>query len=159
MYLIAQADEYCEGFWPFTDCGSTPWSKTLYAVTPSISATTSDNIQLYLEFTQGGCTVLWVYKINGGSANVFGEYTPPSDSQCTFQVGTYTGPNGHTAKYFQFGIDSDYNIGHSGWYVDVDNPEYATAWGNPYVLVPQADVAQGSDAFLDLRWVWSVPGS
>lgn len=151
MYLIAQVDEYCEGF-IFTSCGVTPWSKTIYAVTPSPAMSTSDNIQLYLEFS--GSTAYWVYKINGGSATIFGEFTPPSDSQSVFQVGTNTAFNGHVSKYFQFGIDSDYNIGHSGWYVDVDKPEYATAWGNPYVLVPQANLAQGGDAFLDARWVW-----
>ena len=151
MYLIAQVGEYCEGF-IITACGVTPWSELLYLVTPSPPMTSSDTIQLYMEFSSS--TAYWVYKINGGAANIFGEFTPPSDSQHVFNVGTYyVSDLGRLAKYFQFGIESISIINNHNWYVNIDNPQYAKAWGQPYTLVPQADAVQGENAWLDGEWL------
>lgn len=152
MYVIGDAWKFCEGYPPFTQCGSTPTQQLLYNTYTWITASVSSSITLKLAYDSYG-VVHWFYQVDAGPMTEYGYFIPPSTSQRQFMVGTYyVWFNGHTAKYFQFAIESDYNIGHGGWYALISNPKYFLngAWS----LVPQARAVQGGDAFLDARWLW-----
>ena len=164
MYLVGQVDEDCEGI-PFnSNCswriGPPPWTHTLGYATVSPTLHTTDSITL--EMVWSGTAVNWYYQINGGTVVSFYNFTAPSFSHNQFAAGSYTMTPDYNClptltcvvKYFQFGVDSDYNTGNTGWTVKISNPEYRLVAGGSWTLVPQADAAQGSGANLDYTYKW-----
>lgn len=150
IYLIAQVDEYCEGLLGSGCGGVSETNKYTNFAWPTMSV--SDTIIMYMSFDDS-THAHWYYSVNGGPWTQFGEYTVPSYSQHSFQVGTVTRclPTCRTAKYFQFSIWSDYNIGLSGWHVYLTNQQY---YSGTWTLVSQAGAVQGSNAWLDYMCRW-----
>jgi hypothetical protein len=146
MYLGAQVYQVCEGN---AGCG-TPSEKVIFRTTSSPSMGVNDQIMLLMFFS--GPTVYWYYQINSNLAYQYASFNPPSDSQLQFEVGTYVAWNGVTAKYFQLGLESDYNIGHSGWYATISQGQYE--YNGYWCGIPQAKAAQGTDSFMDYWWKW-----
>jgi len=55
------------------------------------------------------------------------------------------------AYYFQFGVCSNYNIGHAGWNVKLEYPQYFT---NRWLTVDTAPSMGGYNSYFDARWRW-----
>ena len=153
FYLLAQVDRTCEWLIQATPrCAYLPSVLTLFQQTNQSdisSFSTSDNITLEMRFS--GSTANWFYLINGAGNTTYAQFTPPSDSEHVFEVGAHSG-YGLTAKYFQFGIATDYLIGDTGWSVLLSNPKWLN--GSSWTLVSQADSVEGPNSWLDFTWVW-----
>lgn len=148
-YLVAQVIETCEA----PGCaigGLSPHWKLLNQTEVPLSFSASDNVTLEMKWSSG--TVTWYYQVNGGTNSSYHSYTMPSDSRHYFVIGTTAPPNDYV-RYFYFGIESQYNIGNTGWKVGIYNPQYSNGTGT-WTSVAQADSSMGNHAYYDyiIRW-------
>jgi hypothetical protein len=151
--IAAQVDQVCEGLPATCSLNGLPWDNTVYALSQPLSAGVNDYITLTLGFV--GATCYFWYQINGGSMIAFGTYTVPSQVQHNLQTGKFNAGwlwRYVWAKYFQFGVSSNYNIGHGGWYVYITQQQYQV--GGSWTAVAQAAAAQGANSYFDAIWTW-----
>ncbi|HXG06765.1 MAG TPA: hypothetical protein VNI77_05495 [Nitrososphaera sp.] len=128
--------------------------QTKYTTSTTISATKESNVTVFMEWNSAGTVVTWYYQVNSGTKTSFGSFTKESQVNPYFNTGYYN-LGLATAKYFQGGVGSAYNIGQSGWYAWVKNPAYATTVGGSYnSYFSPARTVEGDQAWMDASFKW-----
>lgn len=121
----------------------------------AISATTSDDITIFIEWNSAGTIATWYYQVGSGSKTSYHTFTKPSEDYAQFNTGKYQVLLDRYAYYFQAGIASKYNIGQSGWYVYVKNPSYSTTVGGSYIsYYTPARSIEGDRSWWDRDFKW-----
>lgn len=150
MFLEGQVVRICEGYGS-SACGLAS-QKVIESWTYAPTMSTSDSIMLEMRFS--GSVLTWYYEIDSGSNSSITSFTVPSNSQTAFEVGTTTSELGRVPKFFQFGVEANVNIGNTGWTVLLSNIEYQINSTVAWTTVNHANVAQGTNTWLDYRSVW-----
>lgn len=142
-----------------------PWAELLYSATWEIGGVSpSTPITLTARWDVSSGLIYWEFTVSGStfSLSPFNITAVAPTIQRQFIVGTIdlwqTCPiclwalPYMFAYDFQFGIMSNYNIGHSGWNVKLEYPQYYKE--DSWHIVDSAKSIGGENAFLDARWVW-----
>lgn len=97
----------------------------------------------------------WNYFQNGNVMQGV-SYTQRSDWQAgtgyKYEYGT-VGCTQCQWSHYQFGVTSLYDVGSSGWHVDMTNPEYRGSDERTWYLLPTVSYAGGQWAFTDQKYV------
>lgn len=97
----------------------------------------------------------WSYYQNGNVMQGV-SYTQRSDWQAGTGYKYEHGTVGCTQcqwSHYQFGITSLYDVGSSGWHIDMTNPEYRGSDERTWYLLPTVSYAGGQWAFTDQKYV------
>lgn len=116
-------------------------------------------VSIAMKFDPITAKVSWDYYANGDSVEGWKTYASFAHSdphvQTSFIVGkTYSVNCTCTVKYFQVGITSKYNIGHSGWRVDIYDLGWAPKATAGSTFITSAKTVQGDASWWDwwARW-------
>lgn len=157
--LIVGADVWigCENLFPFQSCNGTPAGTIVhkYSNAQFITANpTLDDVTVFMEWNSAGTIVSWYYQVGTGTKTLFGSFTKTTTQNPYLNTGT-NNLGLITAKYFQAGVGSAYNIGQSGWFVNVKNPAYSTSVSGSYIsFYTPAKSVEGDQAHWDASFKW-----
>jgi hypothetical protein len=167
--LVATAWEICD--WNMA-CGGHSWQDLIFLSQERVNASISSSLHLFLEWKNR--TVFWSFSVDQSPALNFTSFTPPAQDNPYFIVGTqgnipatplpprpffpnsllsiFTTPSSPGFYFFQYGIMSQYPIGHPGWSVSFSCPSYLVdgAWE----CLDHSDTLQGDQSYWKAIWRW-----
>jgi hypothetical protein len=141
--LVAKAWQTCD---VNIACGAQPWRNQMLYATHEITAPT---MTLWLAMKWNARNVSWYYGRNKTEFESFAALRAPNLKNAYFNIGELKGIVGNrptgSAYFFQFGIASNYSIGHSGWRVTLDHPSYL--FENTWTSVRYTESVQGGSSY------------
>lgn len=157
--LVVGADVWkgCENLPTYQSCNGTPAGtiEHKYSNAQFITANpTLDDVTVFAEWNSAGTGVNWYYQVGTGAKILYASFAKTVTQGSYFHSGTNNLAL-ITAKYFQAGVSSAYNIGQSGWFVNVKNPAYATSSSGSYnSFYTPAKSVEGDQAHWDATFKW-----
>ncbi|MDA4114843.1 MAG: hypothetical protein OK474_12435 [Thaumarchaeota archaeon] len=167
--LVATAWEICD--WNMA-CGGHSWQEMMFFSEEQVNVSISSNLHLFLEWKNR--TVFWSFSVDQGPASDFTSFTPISQNNPYFIVGTQgnipatplpprpffpnsllsilTTPSSPGFYFFQYGMMSSYPIGHPGWSVSFICPSYLV--GGNWECLNHSDTLQGDQSYWKVIWRW-----
>jgi hypothetical protein len=153
--LVASAWEICDDN---AACGGHSWKVQMFLQSrPLQQGLLRDNVSLRMVWVQNqtAVKVLWTYQVSGGAYTNFTSFAPPPAENHDFNTGVLVGgtlsPIQSGSYFFQFGVMSQYPIGHGGWAITLTCPGVLEAgWS----CVPHARTITGSQSFWKVFWRW-----
>jgi hypothetical protein len=167
--LVASAWEICD--WNMA-CGGHSWQEMMFFSEEQVNVSISSSLHLFLEWKNR--TVFWSFSIDQGPASNFTSFTPISQDNPYFIVGTQgnipatplpprpffpnsllsilTTPSSPGFYFFQYGIMSRYPIGRPGWSVSFTCPSYLV--GGNWECLDHSDTLQGDQSYWKVIWRW-----
>lgn len=149
--MVASGWEACDDN---VACGGHSWRVLLFSVGRQLGKPGLDE-NTTLRMTWNAGELEWWYAGDRGRFNYFTSYQVPQPENHDFNTGVSGGVSlspQKAAYFFQFGMTSEYPIGHGGWKVSLACPTVLA--DGSWACVPHARTLLGVDSYWKVIWRW-----